>query len=218
MNQNSIKETKCGTKSPEDFFLALALHIENHGYATAQNLFSESLPHLLSAETHYYFEHGYFKQAGIGKGVEKKKERDIRGDKIFWLRPQNLTPALRDYWTTVEELRSFLSTYFRIGLPWQECHLAVYPSGSFYRRHLDQFRETANRSFSFILYLNPHWQESHGGQLRLYLPQGAVDIAPTLGHFICFRSDLIEHEVLRTTVPRYSITGWMRRDAIPLPL
>lgn len=196
----------------------MAQGIENKGYAMQQGLWSNNLLQDFYRDSQYFFKHGYLKQAAIGKGVEKKKERGIRGDKIFWLEPSQLSPALAQYWHTVDALREFLSNYFRIRLPWHECHLAVYPPGSFYQRHLDQFRETANRSFSFILYLNPQWQVGDGGQLRLYLPEGTIEITPALGNFICFRSDLVEHEVRPTTAPRYSITGWMRRDEVPLPL
>jgi SM-20-related protein len=60
-----------------------------------------------------------------------------------------------------------------------------------------------------ICYLNENWEENHGGQLRMHLPSGELDVFPTAGTMVCFRSDQIEHEVLPATRERRSITGWM---------
>ena len=92
--------------------------------------------------------------------------------------------------------------------------MALYPPGSFYRKHLDQFRGVAHRKVSAILYLNPAWSVDDGGELRLYLePAGEGeyrDIAPLGGTLVCFRSDRFHHEVLPTRRERRSLTGWFR--------
>jgi len=62
---------------------------------------------------------------------------------------------------------------------------------------------------SMVIYLNPNWQPGDGGELRLYPSDGSViNIAPKAGTLALFLSEL-EHEVLPTLKPRYSITGWM---------
>lgn len=51
-----------------------------------------------------------------------------------------------------------------------EGHLAVYPPGSHYSRHVDQHVGSRHRLVSCILYLNPPgWREEDGGQLRMYV-------------------------------------------------
>lgn len=197
---------------------SLAVNIERQGYALSSHFFSADFSHELAQEAQQYFSGGKLRQARIGKGPEEKQLDAIRGDRILWLTPETLHGPFLSYWHQIEALNKYFSDYFRISLPWFETHLAAYPPGSFYRRHLDQFRATTNRAFTFLLYLNPHWQPTHGGQLRMHLPTGPVDIEPRLGQFICFRSDLIEHEVLPTQQPRLSLSGWLRRDEVPLDL
>jgi SM-20-related protein len=41
---------------------------------------------------------------------------------------------------------------------------------------------------------------------------------PEAGRLVCFRSDLIEHEVLPATRERYSLTGWALDRAPELPV
>ena len=88
-------------------------------------------------------------------------------------------------------------------------HFALYPPGAFYKRHLDAFKERNARKISLILYLNQDWQVTDGGQLRMYLPEQRLDISPLGGRLVCFRSELIEHEVLPAKRDRLSITGWL---------
>ena len=90
-----------------------------------------------------------------------------------------------------------------------EVHMTVYPAGSFYKRHLDQFKKDDHRKLSVICYLNSDWKEEHGGQLRMYFENKTQDFLPLAGRLVCFRSDQIEHEVLPSTRERLSITGWI---------
>lgn len=195
----------------------IAEQLDRHAIAIIDNLLSQELLLQLLSETKQALGEGEFHPALIGRGVTEQRVSEVRGDKILWLDEKSLTEAQTEYFNFLNELRNHLSSYFRIALPWQECHLAAYPIGSFYTRHLDQFRETNNRIFSVILYLNPNWMQTDGGQLRVYNETGYSDINPEMGRLVCFRSDLIEHEVLPTNRPRLSITGWLRRDE-PTPV
>jgi len=96
-----------------------------------------------------------------------------------------------------------------------EAHFAVYPKGSFYRKHLDQFRGIGNRTLTAILYLNKDWRDEYGGQLRIYTdpdnPAFYVDVSPQGGTLVTFLSARYLHEVLPSTRPRKSITGWFKK-------
>jgi len=81
--------------------------------------------------------------------------------------------------------------------------------GTFYKRHLDQFKKDDHRKLSVICYLNKNWKASEGGQLRIYVSGAELDILPVAGRFVCFRSDQLEHEVLPATRERWSLTGWI---------
>lgn len=195
----------------------IAEQLDRHAIAIIDNLLPEQVLLQLLSETKELLIEGEFQPALIGRGVTEQRVSEIRGDKIKWLEKDALSDAQILYFAFLDDLREHLSNYFRIGLPWFECHLATYPVGSFYTKHLDQFRETNNRIFSVILYLNEDWKPENGGQLRVHNGDKFRDIEPKMGRLVCFRSDLVEHEVLKTTKTRFSITGWLRRDE-PTPV
>jgi SM-20-related protein len=103
----------------------------------------------------------------------------------------------------------FLNESLFLSLKDYEVHMTVYPAGSFYKRHLDQFNRDDHRKLSVICYLNENWNDQEGGQLRMFVKGKEIDFLPVAGRLICFRSDQIEHEVLPASRPRLSITGWI---------
>lgn len=148
------------------------------------------------------------KKAGIGK-ESKQINEGIRGDYISWIDPHSAPEPVRAYLNTITALRLFLNEALFLGLKDFEVHIARYPAGAFYKRHLDQFHKDDHRRLSVICYLNEDWKEEHGGQLRIFEKSGSSDILPVAGRLVCFRSELLEHEVLPSTRERVSITGWM---------
>lgn len=151
-----------------------------------------------------------FKAAGIGKGSEHIIQNEIRGDRIRWIDASLCSAPLRAYMDRVDQLRLVLNRELYLSLKSFEVHLTAYPPGSFYRRHLDQFKSSDRRKISLITYLNKAWKAEEGGQLRMHLPDGPRDFLPEAGRMICFRSDQIEHEVLPAARERLSLTGWLR--------
>ncbi|MFY8037078.1 MAG: 2OG-Fe(II) oxygenase [Cyclobacteriaceae bacterium] len=150
-----------------------------------------------------------FKKAGIGKSQEKQINEAIRGDYIQWIKPESAEPPLQVYLSKLKELITFVNQNLYLSLKDFEVHQTIYPVGTFYKRHLDQFKKEDHRKLSVICYLNSDWQESDGGQLRIYLENETKDVLPLAGRLVCFRSDLLEHEVLPATRERLSITGWL---------
>jgi len=150
-----------------------------------------------------------FKKAGIGKSQEKQINESIRGDYIQWIKPESAEPAMQVYLSKLKELIAFVNQNLYLSLKDFEVHQTIYPVGTFYKRHLDQFKKEDHRKLSVICYLNSDWRESDGGQLRIYLENETKDVLPLAGRLVCFRSDLLEHEVLPATRERLSITGWL---------
>ena len=150
-----------------------------------------------------------FKKAGIGKAQDKQINESIRGDYIQWIDPITASSSVQLYLDRISQLRMFLNQSLFLSLKDAEVHKTIYPTGSFYKRHLDQFKKDDHRKLSMICYLNEEWKETEGGQLRVYFPDREQDFFPTAGKLICFRSDLLEHEVLPASRPRMSLTGWM---------
>jgi SM-20-related protein len=150
-----------------------------------------------------------FKKAGIGKSADKQINEGIRGDYIQWIDKESAAREIKIYLNRLQELVSFINRSLFLSLKDFEVHKTVYPIGTFYKRHLDQFKKDDHRKLSVICYLNEDWLEEQGGQLRMYFPEGEMDIFPKAGKLVCFRSDQIEHEVLPATRERASLTGWM---------
>ena len=197
-----------------DSFDKLADSLSEKGYGIIDHFLSqeEFLEIREVAENHK--EEGNFKKAGIGTAQDFQIDKQIRGDYIRWINPEKAAEATQVYVQRMRELMQYINRTCFLSLKDVEMHYTVYPIGTVYKRHLDQFRHDDHRRLSVICYLNQQWLPEHGGQLRLYLPQegGAeeiVDIVPTGGKLACFRSDLIEHEVLAASRERYSLTGWM---------
>lgn len=150
-----------------------------------------------------------FKKAGIGKSQQLQVNESIRGDYIRWIDRNEAPSPAKVYMNRLQNLCEYLNQSLYLSLKDYEVHFTIYPAGSFYKRHLDQFRKDDHRKLSVICYLNKDWQESHGGQLRMYVKDQIMDFLPLAGRLVCFRSDEIEHEVLPSTRDRLSLTGWM---------
>lgn len=149
--------------------------------------------------------------AGIGKGAGRNVNPDIRSDFILWLEEPGLTKAQLAYLDRLEQLRLAVNASLQLGLFDFEGHLATYPVGSFYRRHIDRFRDDSLRTLTAILYLNRDWKEADGGLLRLYLDEeNQLDILPQGGTLVTFLSNRFWHEVLPARRERMSLTGWFK--------
>ena len=190
----------------QNHFSTIADGLAEQGFVVINHfLSSQEVEDILKLEV---FQNGSFQKAGIGKG-HKQVNESIRGDSILWM-DKDLAPSpVQLYLNRLQALRTYLNQTLYLSLKDFEVHLASYPPGSFYKRHLDQFKSDDHRKITVITYLNQNWKEEEGGQLRMYLGKETLDILPTSGKLVCFRSDQIEHEVLPAIRERLSITGWM---------
>ncbi|MHA6249508.1 2OG-Fe(II) oxygenase [Pontibacter sp. CAU 1760] len=195
-------------------FEQIADRLSEKGYAVVDNfLEAQEVRDLLEVLSHHR-DQGTFKKAGIGSSEQFQVDKSVRGDYIRWIEPQNALPPTQVFLDRMNEVMRYINRTCFLGLKDYEFHFTEYPVGTVYKRHIDQFKTNDHRKLSFICYLNEDWLPEHGGNLRLYLPQedGAeetVDILPIAGRLACFRADMIPHEVLVATRPRYSLTGWM---------
>jgi SM-20-related protein len=149
-----------------------------------------------------------FTQAGIGSVFNNVLESSIRSDQTYWL-DRNRDIQLSEYFEVVEELISKLNRYCYLSLSGFEFHLAHYPQGSFYKRHLDSFSDRSNRMISMIIYMNENWQKGDGGELVIYKGEEEIKIAPLQNRCVLFKSQELEHEVLLAHKDRFSVTGWL---------
>ncbi len=192
-----------------DKLIQVADGIAETGYAVIDDFLSpEQVNSILQLDE---FKTGLlqFKKAGIGQKQEKQINEAIRGDYIEWIDRTTAPQPLQAYLTKLKELISFVNQTLFLSLKDYEVHMTIYPAGAYYKKHLDQFKKDDHRKLSVICYLNKNWKEEEGGQLRIYRQKESLDVLPVAGRLVCFRSDLLEHEVLPSTRNRLSLTGWM---------
>lgn len=190
-------------------FDSIADNLSEHGYALADQFLSQKEVRDILELDHFSKGTEQFKKAAIGKNHGLQINEAIRGDYIQWLNKNTSPPAVKLYLDRLQNLLGFLNQSLFLSLKDFEVHMTIYPVGSFYKRHLDQFKKDDHRKLSVICYLNQDWKEEHGGQLRMHLGENSKDILPLGGRLVCFRSDKIEHEVLPATRERLSLTGWI---------
>ena len=194
-----------------DWADAAADALVEHGWFCRADAISPAQVDALSTDLEQLIEDDRLKRAGIGREQAFQVDRDVRRDWIFWLTRQR--PAQLALLEFAERLRLALNRRLFLALFEFEAHYALYPPGAFYRRHFDSFRGAANRMVSLVVYLNRDWDDDDGGELVLYGPQTAEEmarIAPRAGTLLLFMSEEIEHEVLPTCTERASIAGWFR--------
>lgn len=209
-------------------FEQLVDHIAERGFCVIDNFLAEATVTALANEAQQLKQTSIMQQAGIGR-EHLAVNKTIRGDSIYWLNEDGATEAQQNYFEQMENLRLNLNQHLYIGLFGLESHLAVYPVGAFYKKHLDCFATAdpnkPQRKISCIVYLNHNWQTEDGGQLRLYLNETdelnnerSMDILPVAGRAVIFLSDTFYHEVLPATRERISLTGWFFTRPSPASL
>ncbi len=184
-------------------------------YAVTDDFLSIAEVQTLTKELWRQHGSAHFESAGIGQGQQFHQDKSIRGDAIRWIDRTTLSANSYFFLERVEALFAYLNRTCYLGIRQSELHFAMYPAGTGYKRHLDVFQKTNARKISIVCYLSTNWEAAHGGQLRLYSldkndVETAIDIMPQAGRMICFKSDILEHEVLQATRERLSITGWLK--------
>lgn len=176
-------------------------------------IIDDFLPKVLFDDIRAYFlgrlDADGFSDAAIGALNHKTLEKSIRGDKIYWLdRKEDV--EMEPFFELSDELIQQLNQLCYLSLSGSEFHLAHYPIGAFYKKHIDQFKGRSNRLISVIIYLNIGWKPGDGGELKVFEANGTeLLVEPLAGRCIMFKSDTVPHEVMKTHVNRYSLTGWL---------
>lgn len=193
----------------------LASDLAGQGWVIAKQFISGNRLAELSDAVKALWEQGQFHPAGIGRGVTSRRHGGIRGDYSLWL-DECTVPAVTGFVRhELEALRRAVNAATCLGLFEFEGHLAVYPPGAGYARHLDQFQDAGERLVSVVLYLNAVWHAGGGGELCLYPPkqpeEQSIVIPPLPGTLVVFLSAGMPHEVRPAGQMRFSLSGWFRR-------
>ncbi|MDT0294746.1 2OG-Fe(II) oxygenase [Mesonia ostreae] len=182
-------------------------------YSITDTFFEASEIEILRAATLRKLEEDQFKKAAIGNRTNEIIAKKIRGDFILWMDEQKADAAEKVFFDKINNLVNYLNSTCFMGILHKEFHYAVYPKGTFYKRHLDTFQNDSCRKLSIVCYLNEeNWLTSNGGELVMYTSESTEKtIYPLPGRLVIFESQLLEHEVKEVkNDQRLSITGWLK--------
>lgn len=148
-----------------------------------------------------------------GTGQQVSHDKSVRSDAIYWLDKKHNDVHENAFFVLMDAFILHLNNSCYTGINGYEFHYALYETGSFYKKHIDQFRNNSGRQYSMIIYLNTDWVAGDGGQLSIHHEgKASQEIDPVMGKTVFFKSSELEHEVLVANKPRMSITGWLKRD------
>ncbi|RAJ17757.1 2OG-Fe(II) oxygenase [Olleya aquimaris] len=189
--------------------------IATQKYSVVNDFFTEDEVAVLRESLIQKHEEDAFKKAAIGNKFDETIVKSIRGDIILWIDETTANSAELLFFDKINNLISYLNTTCFLGILYKEFHYALYPKGTFYKRHLDTFKNDDRRKLSFVCYLNHEdWQPENGGELVLYLNSNGQEteqvIYPFPGRVVIFESQVLEHEVKPVETKRLSITGWLK--------
>lgn len=193
-------------------FESIIEDLMNRQYAVVDGFFSSSEVAVLRKNLLHKYEEDQFRKSAIGNKFNEEIVKSIRGDFILWMDEARADAVEALFFDKVNAMVSYLNRTCFMGILQKEFHYALYPTGTFYKRHLDTFQNDDRRKLSFVCYLNEDpWSKENGGELTMYLPDGAKDILPLEGRVVIFESQLLEHEVkVVKASERLSITGWLK--------
>ncbi len=193
-------------EKPVDFWVDMKKNIEEQFEEQDYAVIKKETPYFLLPPENFIEKS---KKAGTGKG-SSYREDSVRNDHILWVDEQS-DLTIQDF---LKQGVAALSEIIRFPLVDCESHWAFYPKGTgFYGRHIDAFKVNNKRVISMVTYFNDQWDVEDGGVLRLYNNdnQGYKDIIPKKNTWVFFSSEKVEHEVLKTLKPRYSMAAWFKK-------
>lgn len=176
----------------------------------AENFIPVTLALHLKENLNELYDEKQLHAAGTGNETLVVQNKLFRSDKIYWLDRNHNNQYENDFFDLMDSFVSHLNSTCFTGITGYEFHYTMYETGSFYKKHIDQFRNNNSRQYSMIMYLNTDWQLADGGELCIQHSDHQQNISPSNGKAVFFKSSELEHEVLLTNKPRMSITGWLK--------
>lgn len=210
MSTNILFDTSPHTTTQDELFERIARDLETQGFCISTDALPSDLSKSLVLHQQTMADEK-FMNAGIGRGDSHLLNESIRTDEICWINGESAAGIQWLEWTT--QLKTYLNSRLFLGLFSFESHFAHYRPGDYYKKHYDAFKGDTNRILSVVVYLNPDWQQTDGGELVLYRDDNdnvGIKVLPMMGTVAIFLSEEFPHEVLPANRDRHSIAGWFR--------
>ena len=163
-------------------FESIIEDLTNLQYSVVDGFFSEVEVQALRTNLLAKYEEDRFKKSAIGNRTNEEIDKTIRGDFILWIDESKTDIVEQLFFRKINELVRYLNSTCFMGILEKEFHYALYPKGTFYRRHIDTFQNDDRRKLSIVCYLNEgDWPIENGGELTLYLNDDPLDLLPIPG-------------------------------------
>jgi SM-20-related protein len=195
-----------------DIFNDLVNSFLENRVGLVQNFLNETLAIQLKENLLNLYSEKQFRAAGVGNNAKLIHDKLMRSDEIYWLDRKHNDSSENSFFDLMDRFIYYLNSTCYTGITGYEFHYAMYEKGSFYKRHLDQFRDNNKRAYTMIMYLNDDWKKSDGGELCIYHEKKSQIITPVFGKCVFFKSSELEHEVFLSNKSRMSITGWLKTN------
>jgi SM-20-related protein len=194
----------------ENIFNTLVESFVENKIGIAEHFLSESLALHLKENLTNLHRDKLLKVAGTGNDADFKLDNMFRKDIIYWLDRKHNDVHENSFFDLMDAFVHYLNKTCFTSITSYEFHYTLYEKGSFYKKHIDQFKSNDSRQYSMIMYLNNDWKENDGGELCIHHKNSTENITPLAGKSVFFKSSELEHEVLITNKPRMSVTGWLK--------
>lgn len=192
-----------------DFESLIGDFLENR-VGVGEEFIDDKLSHDLTSNLVLLYKEEALKQAGLGNKDRSVIDANIRGDKIFWLDKNKPLKSEASFFALIDAFVLYLNRTCFAGIKSYEFHYALYEKGTYYKKHIDQFKTDHGRAFSMIIYLNKGWIKEDGGALKVYKKAEVQLVSPDNRKCVFFKSDELAHEVLIVNKSRMSVTGWLK--------
>ena len=124
--------------------------IVEQGYSICDSFLEPVVVKHLRKHIKVLYAENELKKAAIGNRVNESIEKTIRGDYIQWINERDSNSAEEKFFEAINAFKSYLNATCFMGLLHQEFHYAVYPQGTFYRKHIDTFQNDDRRKLSVV--------------------------------------------------------------------
>lgn len=181
------------------------------GFESVDNWLSEDELVGLRKSLLGHLQDDHFHFAGVGNKENLQALEKIRNDQIYWIDSAKINIWEESFFNKINEFTDYLNRTCYTGISSHEFQYAIYDVGSYYKKHVDIFKNDDKRQFSIVFYISENWKCGDGGELRIYTDNNSIEIQPIPGRMVFFRSD-IAHEVLKSNSKRLSLTGWLKSN------
>ena len=123
----------------QDFETLIASFIKNN-VGISEHFLSDALANNLKLNLFALHKQKLLLAAATGNANNLSHDTAIRSDSIYWLDRKHDNKYENEFFDLIEDFIKYLNKSCYAGIASYEFHYSLYETGSFYKKHLDQFQ------------------------------------------------------------------------------